>query len=130
LGGSNIEMGLKFLFDILSKNSETMTDERFNHLETQISELREFVRQSTNKTEAMQQDLNSMREDMTALRERVDSIEGTIAIEIHKGFSSLRNHLDDLSLEKSENSSHRFDEDLNRRKLERRIPAFDKRQDD
>ncbi len=123
-------MGLKFLFDILSKNTETMTDERFNHLETQITDLQEFVRQSTKKTEAMQQDLNSMREDMTALRERVDSIEGTIAIEIRKGFSILRNHLDDLSLERSESLSKRFDEDLNQRRLDRRIPAFDKRTDD
>lgn len=127
-------MGLKFLFDLLSKDSETMTDERFNHLEAQISELREFVQQSTiatqQNTEAMQQDLNSMREDMNALRVRVDTIEETIGVKIREGFNSLRNHLDDLSLERSENNTNRFEEDLNRRRLDRRIPAFDKREDD
>ena len=125
-----------------------MTDERFNHLETQITELREFVRQSTiatqenteamkqnaivmqKNTEVMQQDLNSMREDMTALRKRVDIIEETVAIKIREGFNSLRNHMDDLNLERSEKHHNPFDEDLNQRRLNRRIPAFDKRQDD
>jgi hypothetical protein len=127
-------MGLKFLFDLLSKDSETMTDERFNHLEAQISELREFVHQSTiatqQNTEAMQQGINSMREDLNALRVRVDTIDETIAIEIREGFNSLRNALDDLSLERAENTPNRFDEDLNRRRLDRRIPTFDKREDD
>jgi polyhydroxyalkanoate synthesis regulator phasin len=141
-------MGLKFLIDILLKDTETMTDERFNHLEAQITELREFVRQSTTamqentaamqqnaiamqkNTEVMQQDLNSMREDMTALRERVDIIEESVSIKIREGFNSLRNHLDDLSLERAENNRNIFDEDLNQRRLNRRIPAFDKREDD
>ncbi len=118
-----------------------MTDERFNHLETQITELREFVRQSTiamqentaamqQNAEAMQQDLNSMREDMTALRERVETIEETVTIEIRKGFNSLRNHIDDLNLDRSEKHRNPFDEDLNQRRLNRRIPTFDKREDD
>jgi hypothetical protein len=127
------------------KDTETMTDERFNHLETQVTELRDFVRQSTiamqetmqQNTEAMQQnmtlmqqDINSMREDMTALRERVDIIEGSVTIELRAGFNSLRNHLDDLNLERAENNRSIFDEDLNQRRLNRRIPAFDKREDD
>jgi hypothetical protein len=134
-------MGLKILLDILFKDTETMTDERFNHLEAQITELREFVRQSTNAMQenitamqqnatVMQQDLNSLREDMTTLCERVDLIEGTVTSEIRKGFNSLRNHLDDLSLEKSVNHRNTSDEDLNQHKLNRRIPAFDKREDD
>jgi predicted nucleic acid-binding Zn-ribbon protein len=127
-------MGLKILIDILLKDTETMTDERFNHLEAQITELREFVRQSTTtmqeNTAAMQQDLNLMREDMTALRERVNIIEESVAIEIRSGFNSLRNHIDDLNLERSEKHHNPFDEDLNQRRLNRRIPAFDKREDD
>jgi uncharacterized protein (DUF3084 family) len=141
-------MGLKILLDILLKDAETMTDERFNHLETQITELRELMRQSTTATHqnteamqqntetmqqnitVMQQDLNSMREDINALRERVDLIEGTVTIEIRKGFHSLRNDLDDLSLDKLANNRNIFDEDLNQRRLNQRIPAFDKREDD
>jgi methyl-accepting chemotaxis protein len=148
-------MGLKFLLDILLKDMETMTDERFNHLEAQITELRELVSQSMSATQqnneamqqnvtvmqqnteamqqnmtVMQQDLNSMREDMTILRERVDTIEGNVTIQIREGFNSLRNYLDDLSLGKSENNRNIFDEDLNQRRLNRRIPAFDKREDD
>jgi ribulose 1,5-bisphosphate carboxylase large subunit-like protein len=134
-------MGLKFLIDILLKDTETMTDERFNHLEAQITELREFVRHSTTAMQentaamqenmlVMQQDLNLMREDMTALRERVDIIEGSVSINIREGFNALRNYLDDLSLERAENNRNIFDEDLNQRRLNRRIPAFDKREDD
>jgi septal ring factor EnvC (AmiA/AmiB activator) len=162
-------MGLKILLDILLKDTETMTDERFNHLEAQITELRELLCQSITAAQqnteivqknvtvmqqnteamqqnaigmqqnvtamqqnvtAMQQDLNSMREDMTALRERVDLIEDTVTIKIREGFNSLRNHLDDLSLEQSGNNRNTFDEDLNRHRLNRRIPTFDKREDD
>jgi uncharacterized protein (DUF3084 family) len=141
-------MGLKILLDILLKDTETMTDERFNHLEDQITELRELVRQSTSATqqnteamqqnteamqqniEAMQQDINSMRKDMTDLRDRVDLIEGNVTIEIRKGFNLLRNDLDDLSLDKLVNNRNIFDEDLNQRRLNQRIPAFDKREDD
>jgi chromosome segregation ATPase len=148
-------MGLKILLDILLKDTETMTDERFNHLEAQITELRDLLSQSTSatqqNTEAMQrnatvmeqnieamqhnmtvlqQDLNSIRQDMTDLRERVDLIEGTVTSEIRKGFHSLRNDLDDLSLDKLENNRNIFDEDLNQRRLNQRIPAFDKREDD
>jgi 3-phenylpropionate/cinnamic acid dioxygenase small subunit len=134
LGSCDIQMGLKFLIDILSKDAETMTDERFNHLEAQISELREFVQQSTitmqKHTESMQQDMNSMREDMNFLRKRVDRIEENVTVQIREGFNSIRNHLDDLSIKRSENHSKRLDEDLNRRGLDRRIPAFDKREDD
>jgi hypothetical protein len=141
-------MGLKFLIDILLKDTETMTDERFNHLETQITELREFIHQSTTamqentalmqqnaivmqkNTELIQQDLNSMREDMTALRDRVNLIEESVSVKIREGFNSLRNHIDDLNLERSEKHRNPFDEDLNQRRLNRRIPAFDKREDD
>ncbi len=118
-----------------------MTDERFNHLEAQITELREFVRQSTTAMQdniasiqqnaiVMQQDLNALHEDMTALCARVDLIEGTVTSEIRKGFNSLRNHLDDLSVEKSTHHRNTSDEDLNQHKLNRRIPTFDKREDD
>ncbi len=134
MGSRDIQMGLKFLIDILSKDTETMTDERFNHLEAQITELRDFVRQSTmtmqENTAAMQQDLNSLREDMTDLCKRVDLIEGTVTTEVRKGFKSLRNYLDDLSLEKTQSHRNTFDEDLDRHRLDRRIPAFDKRVDD
>jgi methyl-accepting chemotaxis protein len=148
-------MGLKILLDILLKDTETMTNERFNHLETQITELRELVSQSMSATQqnteamqqnvtvmqqnteamqqnmtVMQQDLNSMREDMTILRERVDTIEGNVTIQIREGFNSLRNYLDDLSLGKSANNRNIFDEDLNQRRFSQRIPAFDKREDD
>jgi septal ring factor EnvC (AmiA/AmiB activator) len=148
-------MGLKFLIDILLKDTETMTDERFNHLEAQITELRELVSQSMSATQqnteaiqhnitatqqnaaamehnitVMQQELNSIRQDMTNLRDRVDSIEGTVTSEIRKGFNLLRNDLDDLNLEKSTTKHNTFDEDLNQRRLNRRIPAFDKREDD
>jgi chromosome segregation ATPase len=95
-----------------------MSEERFNHLEAQISALQQdmtVVQQDMTVMKqdmtaikqdmtAMKQNVDALREDMTAIRQRVDSSEGTILVAVREGFNSLRNYLDDLNYEVADNA--------------------------
>ena len=88
-----------------------MSEERFNHLEAQISALQQnmtVVHQDMNAMKqdmtAMKQNVDALREDMTSIRQRVDSSEGTILVAMREGFNSLRNYLDDLNYEVADNA--------------------------
>ena len=74
-----------------------MSEERFNHLETQISALQQDLT-------AMKQNMDSLREDMSSVRQRFDSFEGTILTAMREGFNSLRNYSDDLNYEVADNA--------------------------
>jgi chromosome segregation ATPase len=88
-----------------------MSEERFNHLEAQISALQQDMTVVQQDMSAMKQDMSAMkqnvdalREDMTSIRQRVDSSEGTILVAVREGFNSLRNYLDDLNYEVADNA--------------------------
>ncbi|WP_373541930.1 hypothetical protein [Chamaesiphon sp.] len=74
-----------------------MSEERFNHLESQISVLQQDMT-------AMKQNVDALREDMASIRQRVDSSEGTILVAVREGFNFLRNYLDDLNYEVADNA--------------------------
>jgi hypothetical protein len=77
-----------------------MSEERLERIEAQIGELRELIQQNTMVT---QQNMNAMREDITVLRQRSDSMEGTMIVAMREGFNSLRNYLDDLNYDLANN---------------------------
>ncbi|WP_309739809.1 MULTISPECIES: hypothetical protein [unclassified Chamaesiphon] len=85
-----------------------MSEERFDRIESQISELRELMQQSMTVTQqnmtVMQQNINAIREDVIALRHRIDSVEGSQNVIIREGFQSLMSYNDDLNYELSDNS--------------------------
>lgn len=81
-----------------------MSEERFNHLETQISALQQDMSAMKQDMTAMKQNVDALREDMTSIRQRVDSSEGTILVAVREGFNSLRNYLDDLNYEVADNA--------------------------
>ncbi len=81
-----------------------MSEERFNHLETQISALQQDMNAMKQDMTAMKQNVDALREDMTSIRQRVDSSEGTILVAVREGFNSLRNYLDDLNYEVADNA--------------------------
>jgi chromosome segregation ATPase len=81
-----------------------MSEERFNHLETQISALQQDMTAMKQDMTAMKQNVDALREDMTSIRQRVDSSEGTILVAVREGFNSLRNYLDDLNYEVADNA--------------------------
>ena len=53
---------------------------------------------------AMKQNMDSLREDMSSIRQRFDSFEGTILTAMREGFNSLRNYSDDLNYEVADNA--------------------------
>jgi hypothetical protein len=92
-----------------------MSEERFDRIESQISELRELMQQSMTVTQqnmnvmqqnmsVMQQNINAVREDVIALRHRLDSVEGSQNVIIREGFQSLMSYNDDLNYELSDNT--------------------------
>jgi hypothetical protein len=51
------------------------------------------------KVSAMQNNLDAVREDVIALRHRIDSVEGSQQTVIREGFQSLMSYNDDLNYE-------------------------------
>jgi chromosome segregation ATPase len=123
-----------------------MSEERFDRIEAQIAELRELMQQNMAVTQqnmvVMEQDLSVMKQDMTAmkqnmnatrediglLRQRVDSIEGTVVITIREGFNSFRNYLDDLNYDLAETERKVSDNDRKHRRLNRRVARLERKE--
>jgi hypothetical protein len=71
----------------------------------------------------MQQNMNAMREDLNILRQRSDSIEGTVVIAMREGFNSLRNYLDDLNYDLADN-------ERKQRRLGRRVARLERKDEE
>jgi chromosome segregation ATPase len=113
-----------------------MSEERFDRIEAQISELREIMQQNMQNMSTMQQDitvmkqditatkqnLNALSEDVVALRHRMDSIEGTVVVTMREGFESFRSYLDDLNYDLANNERRT-------RRLSRRVSRLEKDED-
>lgn len=114
-----------------------MSEERFNHLETQISALQQDTTALRHDTTTLQQDMTAMKQDMTAMkqnmdslredmssvRQRFDSFEGTILTAMREGFNSLRNYSDDLNYEVADNARAT-------RLLKRRVARLERKEGD
>jgi chromosome segregation ATPase len=103
-----------------------MSEERFDRIEVQISELRELMQQNMQNMSTMQQDitttkqnLNALSEDVVALRDRMDSIEGTVVVTMREGFESFKSYLDDLNYDLANNERRT-------RRLSRRVSRLEK----
>jgi FtsZ-binding cell division protein ZapB len=105
-----------------------MSEVRFDRIEAQISELREFMQQGMMVMQqdiselkqdvtglkqdvselkqdmtAMKQNVNGLREDIGGLRQRVDSLEGTMLVAMRDGFDAFRIYMDDLNYDLANN---------------------------
>jgi chromosome segregation ATPase len=125
-----------------------MSDERFDRIETQISELRELVQQGfvgmmqdvsgiTQDITVMKQDIsgikqdiismkqnaNAVREDVESLRRRIDSVEGTLLVAIRDGFKAQSDYADDLNYDLSNN-------ERKTRRLSRRVARLERAGED
>ena len=83
-----------------------MSEERFDRLENQLTQVIQAIGTMQQNISTMQQNMVSMnqnidalREDVTALRHRIDSVEGSQQIVIREGFQSLMSYNDDLNYE-------------------------------
>jgi chromosome segregation ATPase len=110
-----------------------MSEERLERIEAQIGELRELMQQNMATTQqnmnAMQQNMNAMREDITILRQRSDSIEGTVIVAMREGFNSLRNYLDDLNYDLAEVERNVSDGERKQRRLNRRVARLERKEE-
>ncbi|WP_373543820.1 hypothetical protein [Chamaesiphon sp.] len=125
-----------------------MSEERFDRIEAQISELRELIQANMAVTQrnlaAMEQDITAVKQDVTAvkqntnatredigsLRQRVDSIEGTVVIAIRDGFNSFRNYIDDLNYDLAEIERKVGDNDRKHRRLNRRVARLERKEEE
>jgi chromosome segregation ATPase len=110
-----------------------MSEERLERIEAQISELRELIQQNTSEmqqnTISMQQNMNAMREDISLLRQRDDSLEGTVVVAMREGFNSLRNYLDDLNYDLAAVEQKVSDGERKQRRLNRRVARLEKKEE-
>ena len=93
-----------------------MSEERFDRLENQLTQVIQAIgtmqqdmgtmQQNIGTIQqnmgAMNQNIDALREDVIALRHRIDSVEGSQQIIIREGFQSLMSYNDDLNYELSD----------------------------
>lgn len=64
-----------------------------------------------------------MREDIAVLRQRSDSLEGTVIVAMREGFDSLRNYIDDLNYDLANN-------ERKQRRLGRRVARLERKDEE
>ena len=89
-----------------------MSEERLERIENQLGQLLQGMT-------AMQQNQNALREDVVALRNRIDSVEGTLRIAISDGFRSHDLYLDDINADLAANERQT-------RRLNRRVERLER----
>jgi hypothetical protein len=95
-----------------------MSEERFDRLENQLTQVIQSIATMQQNMTVMQQNMTVMqqnmtvmnqnidavREDVIALRQRIDSVEGSQNVIIREGFQSLMSYNDDLNYELADNA--------------------------
>jgi chromosome segregation ATPase len=85
-----------------------MSEERFDRLESQITQLGNQLSQFMvavddrftgldNRMTVLERNQNATRDDISGLRNRVDSVDGTVRLAIADGFRQHDRYLDDLN---------------------------------
>jgi chromosome segregation ATPase len=85
-----------------------MTEERLERIENQLSQVLQVLTGVNSRLTTLEQNqvtlgqnLNAARADIGALRNRIDSVEGTVRVAISDGFKSHDTYLDDLNVDLS-----------------------------
>ncbi len=113
-----------------------MSDERFDRLESQLSQVIQSIaimqqNMATKqdlaavelKVTALGNNLDAAREDIIALRRRVESNEGTLLVTIRDGFRRQEDSIDDLNYDLSVN-------ERKTRRLSRRVSRLERKDSD
>lgn len=113
-----------------------MSDERFDRLESQLSQViqsiatmqlnmatKQDLAAVEQKVTALGNNLDAVREDVIALRRRVESSEGTALIAIRDGFRRQENSINDLNYDLSVN-------ERKTRRLSRRVSRLERKDAD
>ena len=107
-----------------------MSDERFDRLESQLSQLIQSVALIEQKVTTIEQkvtalgnNLDAVREDVIVLRRRVESNEGTVLTAIRDGFRRQEDSINDLNYDLSVN-------ERKPRRLSRRVSRLERKDGD
>jgi uncharacterized coiled-coil protein SlyX len=107
-----------------------MSDERFDRLESQLTQVIQAIGNMQQNLAAVEQkvtalgnNLDAVREDVIALRRRVESNEGTVLVAIRDGFRSQEDSINDLNYDLSVN-------ERKTRRLSRRVSRLERKDSD
>jgi chromosome segregation ATPase len=88
-------------FDTIKSEVKTMPEERFDRLENQLSQFMAAAGSRLtgieNRMGSLEQNQNATRDDISGLRNRVDSVDGTVRMAIADGFRQHHRYFDDLN---------------------------------
>jgi uncharacterized coiled-coil DUF342 family protein len=90
-----------------------MSEERLERIENQLSQMLQGINTMQQNQNALRDNQNALHEDVVALRNRIDSVEGTLRIDISDGFRNHDLYLDDMNTDLAANE--RQTRRLNRR---------------
>jgi hypothetical protein len=100
-----------------------MSEERLERIEGQLEQVIQAItgmqRFMDQKFASIDQNMNALREDVTSLRHRVDSVEGTMLTAMRDGFKSQSDYADDLNYDLSVN-------ERKTRRLSRRVSRLER----
>ncbi len=93
-----------------------MSEERLERIENQLSQVIQAV--------------TTMQQNMMAMQNRMDSMEGTLITTMTGGFNSLQNYIIDLDTDLVQNERKTEDNARNNRRLNQRLMRLENRNDD
>jgi hypothetical protein len=100
----------------LSSFLNYMSEERLERIENQLSQVIQAV--------------GVMQQNMMAMQNRMDSMEGTLLTTMTDGFNSLQNYIIDLDTDLAQNERKTEDNARNNRRLNQRLMRLENRNDD
>jgi chromosome segregation ATPase len=98
-------------------------EQKVSGIEQKVSGIEQKVSGIEQKISIMQNNLDAAREDITSLRLRVDSNEGTLIVTIREGFRRREILIDDINFDLAEN-------ERKTRRLSRRVSRLERNSDD
>jgi prophage DNA circulation protein len=101
----------------------TVMQQKVSGIEQKVSGIEQKVSGIEQKICIMQNNLDAAREDITSLRLRVESNEGTLIVTIREGFRSREVLIDDINFDLAEN-------ERKTRRLSRRVARLERNSDD
>jgi chromosome segregation ATPase len=100
-----------------------MSEERFDRLENQLTQVIQAMT-------VMQQNMTVMQQNITAMQTRIDSVEGTLMVAMRSGFDSLQTAINDLNVDLNVMEVQTERNARKSRRINQRVTAIETRLDD
>jgi hypothetical protein len=97
-------------------NTSFMSEERFDRLENQLTQVI--------------QGMTVMQQNLTAMQTRIDSVEGTLMVAMRSGFDSLQTAINDLNVDLNVMEIQTERNARKNRRINQRVTAIEARLDD